>query len=97
MHQTTLWWFSAKLESFFTSKLRLGIHWLAASWVFSSSTMPLAETMGINFVVALTVHEILPLFAARSSKIVASSTLKWLLCSAELPEAKDNTPSLEWM
>ena len=56
--------------------------------------MPLAETVDINFVVALTIHEISPLFAARSSKIVASSTLKWLLCSAELPEAKDDTQRL---
>ena len=56
--------------------------------------MPRAETVGINFVVALTVHEILPLFAARSSKIVAFSTLKRLLCSAKLPEAKDDTHHL---
>ena len=50
--------------------------------------------MGINFVVALTVREISPLFAARSSKIVASSRLKRLLFSAKLPEAKDDTHRL---
>ena len=37
--------------------------------------------VGINFIVELTVREILPHFAARSSKIVASLRLKHLLCS----------------
>ena len=50
--------------------------------------------VGINFVVALTVREISPLFAARLSKIVASSRLKRLLFSAKLPEAKDDTHRL---
>ena len=39
--------------------------------------MPQAGTVGINFVVALTVHEY------RLSKILASSRLKRLLCNEE--------------
>ena len=40
--------------------------------------------LGINLLVALTVHEISPLFTARSNNTVVLSRLKCMLCSTKL-------------
>ena len=59
------------------------------SWAFSRYTVPWAWTVGINFVMVLTVCKIFSLPLDRVK--VAPLRLKCLLCSAKLPLVKDDT------
>ena len=97
MHQNTQWYslaLSSSIGNLFHVKTYVWYTLAGSSWAFSSSTMPRAGTVGINIVVALTFRGMSPLFAARSSKIVAPSRPKHLLYSAKSPEAKHDTHHL---